>query len=90
MKYYVDMKKYSIFINEFRQDLRNALKDKGASQSDLAAYGVTQGTISNFLNGKRGLSAASIYTLWPFVYGCSFPGKNTASQGVEAKCTKTP
>ena len=60
-------------IDRFREDLRDAITSRKANQGDVVrASGVSQGAISNFLSGKRGLSGESLLKLWPFVYGCEF------------------
>jgi len=67
-------------IERFREDLRNAIQARDETQSDVErASGVSQGMISNFLNGKRGLSGASVLKLWPYVYGCEFPSSPAAA-----------
>lgn len=58
------------FLDTFRQDLLLAMKRTKSGQLDIERqYGVSQGTISNFLRGRRGLSASALVRLWPFVYG---------------------
>jgi len=68
-------------IDRFREDLRNAILTRDETQSDVERVsGVSQGMISNFLNGKRGLSGASVLKLWPYVYGCEFPSPSSSSE----------
>ena len=71
-------------IERFREDLRNAILQRDETQTEVERIcGVSQGMISNFLNGKRGLSGASVLKLWPYVYGCEFPTAS-ASQAEES------
>lgn len=59
-------------LNTFRRDLRAAMERCGCGQTDLVRrYGVSQASLSNFLNARRGLSADALLKLWAFVYGNS-------------------
>lgn len=62
-------------IENFRNDLKEALSASGISQCELASMaGVRQGTLSKFLNGNRDrdMKLSVAMRLWPFVYGRDF------------------
>lgn len=64
------MEKHPENLDSFRRDLRDAMVRAACGQIDLMRdYGVNQSIISNFLSGRRGISADSMLKLWPFVYG---------------------
>lgn len=64
------MEKHPTNLDSFRRDLRDAMTRAECGQLDLMRdYGVSQAIISNFLSGRRGISAGSMLKLWPFVYG---------------------
>lgn len=64
------MEKHPSNLDSFRRDLREAMTRAEYGQIDLMRdYGVNQAIISNFLSGRRGISAGSMLKLWPFVYG---------------------
>lgn len=67
------MKNSPLTIDDFRQDLRRAMQRAGYVQRDITReFGVSQGTISNLLSGRRGISGSALLKLWYFVY----PQKN--------------
>lgn len=67
------MKHNNFSLDTFRKDLKRSMLRAGYVQTDIAKeFGVSQGTISNFLSGRRGISGAAILKLLPFVYPSAF------------------
>lgn len=63
------MKTIPLTLDAFRRDLKLAMERTGYVQQDITReFGVSQGTISNLLSGRRGISGTSLLKLWPFVY----------------------
>lgn len=59
---------------DFKNDLKKALVMSGMSQSRLASVcGLSQGTISKILHGKKEIWLSTAILLWPYVYGIPFP-----------------
>lgn len=59
---------------DFKNDLKKALISSGISQSHLASVcGLSQGTISKIIHGKKEIWLSTAISLWPYVYGIPFP-----------------
>lgn len=60
--------------SDFHIRLRNQLAAGTLSQAALARQsGVSQGTISKIIHGKKTILLSTAIRLWPFVYGSEFP-----------------
>ena len=60
---------YPTSTDDFRQALILAFKLTQYTQYQVSKmYGVPQGCISTFINGKRGMTIDSMFKLFPFVY----------------------
>lgn len=75
------MKTIPITLDAFRRDLKLAMERAGYIQQDITReFGVSQGTISNLLSGRRGISGTSLLKLWPFVYPSAPPCSSSGAE----------
>ncbi|WP_305734303.1 helix-turn-helix transcriptional regulator [uncultured Bilophila sp.] len=69
---------------DFKNDLKKALVLSGMSQSRLAMVcGLSQGTISKILRGKKEIWLSTAILLWPYAYGIPFPRPASPSTPTE-------
>ena len=55
------MKTIPLTLDAFRRDLKLAMERTGYVQQDITReFGVSQGTISNLLSGRRGISLSRL------------------------------